>query len=692
MSGKKYNRLINEKSPYLKQHAENPVDWYPWGDEAFSRAAQEDMPVFLSIGYSSCHWCHVMEDESFKDKEVAELLNQNFVCIKVDREERPDIDKTYMAAALILSNTSGWPLTIIMTPDRKPFFAGTYIPKDDKYGRLGLIKLIGHINKIWKEKKDEIKTSAEKISHALVKASNFTQKPGFSPSMFEKAYQRLTKDFDKEYGGFGRTPKFPIPSILLFLLKYSDQEDEINSRDMVTKTLDYMRMGGIWDHAGFGFHRYSTDRFWKLPHFEKMLYDQAMVSMAYTDAFLVTSNQEYRQTAKDIFTFVVRDLGKKDGGFYSSIDADSEGEEGKYYFWTKKEVMDVLGKEYGQMICEVFNISSEGNLFDETGKGVNIPYRTENIQELAKKLKLHDWELEEIISQSLEKLFLARRKRAHPMVDQKILTDWNGLMIAALCRGARAFDRQIYTEKAKAAADFIISEMIIDGLLRHSWLEGPSQAPSTIEDYAYFTYGLLELYQATFNLRYLKLARQLQQKANELFWDKENGGFDFIPQQNEPVVHRLKESSDAPLPSGNSVALHNLMRLSKLTSNSGFADMGQAIVDFFAQNIEHNPDFHAFLLYSAYLIYSGTNEVVLCGQSAANDTLEMIKQINKRYLPHATIIFKPSEQDSRELDKITGFTEKYTGFEGKATAYVCSDFSCKLPTTETGKMLELLGK
>ncbi|MGM0365473.1 MAG: thioredoxin domain-containing protein [Actinomycetota bacterium] len=691
MAEQKYNRLINEKSPYLKQHAANPVDWYPWGREAFEKAAREDKPIFLSIGYSACHWCHVMEKESFNDREVARLLNNTFINIKVDREERPEVDKAYMAVAQILSNTSGWPLTIIMTPDRKPFFAATYIPKNDRYGRVGLVKLIGHIRKIWDEKRNEINKTSDKLISALTKASDYPSKSDFSQSLFNQAYRKLEQDFDQQHGGFSSQPKFPIPSNLLFLLRYGRQEEEENANHMVNKTLQHMRMGGIWDHAGYGFHRYSTDGSWKVPHFEKMLYDQALISMAYMDAFLVTSDQNYRQTAKDAFTFVLRDLTQKEGGFYASVDADSEGEEGKYYLWTKNEIADVLEKENAEIICTVFNITEEGNLGQEEEKK-NILYRSKSLDELSGELKLHKWELEEIVSQSLEKLFLARRKRKHPAVDKKILTDWNGLMIAALSRGARIFDRPIYTEEAKKAADFIISDMLAGEELGHCWLDGLSSAQATIEDYSNFIYGLIELYQATFNLRYLKLAYRLQQKANELFWDDENGGFLFSPKHSRPVVYRLKESNDAPIPSGNSVALHNLLRLSKLTSNQDFMDMGQRIIQFFTRNIGQMPEFHTFMLYSAYLMYYKTNEVVICGQSYSQDTLEMIREINKRYLPNTAIIFKPSEQDNRELDKITGFTEKYIGYENKATAYVCSDFSCRFPTTDKEKMLELLGQ
>ncbi len=693
MTGSKYNRLINEKSPYLKQHAKNPVNWYPWGREAFQEASRENKPIFLSIGYSACHWCHVMEEESFMDIEVARLLNSNFVNIKVDREERPDIDKTYIAVAQILSNISGWPLTIIMTPDKKPFFAATYIPRDDKYGRIGIIKLIAHIKKTWEEKREEIDKYAQRVSSSLLKASKYSHEKDFSLALFEKAYQKLVEEFDTQYGGFGSEPKFPIPSNLLFLFRYGQQAKEEEARNMAVSTLEHMQMGGIWDHAGYGFHRYSTDRHWKIPHFEKMLYDQAMLGMAYIDAFLITSKEAFSQTAKNIFTFVFRDLTRKGGGFYSSMDADSEGEEGKYYLWTKNQIEKVLGKEYARLVCTVFNVTEKGNLNDEAGqKGKNILYRTRPTEELAQKLKLHHWELKEILPQCLEKLFLARRKRSHPLVDQKILTDWNGLMIAALCRASRALDRQIYAEEAKKAADFIISEMLSQDQLGHCWFEGPSQAPPTIEDYSFFIFGLIELYQATFNLRYLKLACRLQQKTNELFWDKENGGYNFTPLNEDPALYQLKESSDAPLPSGNSVAIHNLLKLYSLTGKRGFKDMGQRIIDAFARNIENMPDFHTFMLYSAYLIYHKTNEVVICGQSYSRDTLEMLGKINKKYLPHTTILFKPSEQDTRELDKLTGFTEKLTAFEDKATAHVCSDFSCRLPTTDGEKMLEFLHK
>ncbi len=694
MAQKKLNQLIHEKSPYLRQHASNPVHWYPWCSQAFEEASRQDKPIFLSIGYSSCHWCHVMEEESFKDQEIARILNQHFISIKVDREERPDIDKTYMSVAQILADTSGWPLTIVMTPEQKPFFAATYIPKEDRYGRMGLANLLEHIKKVWDQKREQIEQSAEKICSALTKASQQPPQTDFQQSFFGRAYQKLEASFDQAHGGFGNQPKFPIPSNLLFLLRYGWQNKQEKAHHMVTKTLDSMRKGGIWDHVGFGFHRYATDRAWKVPHFEKMLYDQAMLSVAYIDAFLLTSRKAYSQTAKDMFTFVFRDLTRKEGGFYASVDADSQGEEGKYYLWTPQQVSDVLDKEHAAIICSVFNITEQGNFADAPGpQGQNILHQTQSMSALAKKLKMHTWELEEVVHQCLEKLFLARKKRKPPLVDQKILTDWNGLMIAALCKGARAFDRPMYTEEAKKAADFILNHMLDRGQLAHCWLEdGPSRAPATVEDYAYFVFGLLELYQATFHLRYLKSAYALQQKAIDLFWDQKNGGFHFSAQKEQPVIFLLKESSDAPLPSGNSVALHNLMRLSKLTSDQSFADKGQAILDCFAHNMEHMPDFHSFMLYAAYLVYHKTAEVVICGQSYARDTIEMMEKVQKQYLPHAVLIFKPAEQDNHQLDQITGFTEPYTGLEKKATAYVCSDFSCKAPTTSPDTLMDMLGQ
>ncbi|MGH7890123.1 MAG: thioredoxin domain-containing protein, partial [Thermodesulfobacteriota bacterium] len=477
---KKPNRLISEKSPYLLQHAHNPVDWYPWGEEAFVKAKNEDKPIFLSIGYSTCHWCHVMENESFEDEEVAKLMNDAFVSIKVDREERPDIDSIYMTVCQMLSQGGcGWPLNIIMTPDKKPFYAATYIPKENRHGRAGMLEFIPRIKEIWKTQRDNVLDSADQITSAIRQASQVSnEKKGkeLDGSTFEKAYDQLAQNFDTVHGGFGRAPKFPTPHNLLFLLRCWKRTGKDKALEIVEKTLSAMRRGGIYDHVGFGFHRYSTDPEWLVPHFEKMLYDQAMLSMAYIEGYQATGNRDYEKTAREIFTYVLRDMTSPDGGFYSAEDADSEGEEGKFYLWTEDEIRKVLNKEESDLVMKVFNVEKGGNFSDEaTGRKThsNIFHLSGSLSDAASLLNLEREQLERRIETAREKLFSVREKRIHPHKDDKILTDWNGLMIAALAKGASAFDEPKYAEAAGRAVGFILSRMQkSDGELLHRYRDG----------------------------------------------------------------------------------------------------------------------------------------------------------------------------------------------------------------------------
>ncbi|MFX0141691.1 MAG: thioredoxin domain-containing protein, partial [Candidatus Hodarchaeota archaeon] len=443
-----FNKLKTEKSPYLLQHAKNPVDWYPWGEEAFEKAKEEDKPIFLSIGYSTCHWCHVMAHESFEDDQVAELMNEVFVSIKVDREERPDIDKIYMTICQMITGSGGWPLTIIMTPEKKPFFAGTYFPKQTRFGRIGLIDLIKRIQDLWNNQKSELVNSADQITFSLQNIDQESPGEKFSESTIKRAYKQLSMQFDNVNGGFGNRPKFPTPHNLIFLLRYWKRTGDKKALEMVEKSLQAMRKGGIYDHIGFGFHRYSTDSIWLVPHFEKMLYDQALIAIAYIETYQATKNQLYRNTAKEIFSYVLRDMISVEGGFYSAEDADSEGEEGKFYVWSKDEIEKILEKEELGLATKIFNIEESGNYLEETsGKktGNNILH-LKNFPE--KKIQV---EIEKIRS----KLYISRKKRIYPHKDDKVLTDWNGLMIAALAKGAIALQEEKYLQAAKKATNFI---------------------------------------------------------------------------------------------------------------------------------------------------------------------------------------------------------------------------------------------
>lgn len=695
---KKPNRLISEKSPYLLQHAYNPVDWYPWGDEAFEKAKQEDKPIFLSIGYSTCHWCHVMEHESFEDEEVAKLMNDAFVSIKVDREERPDIDNIYMTVCQMLSKGGcGWPLNIILTPDKKPFYAATYIPKEPRFGRAGMLDFVPRVKEVWKTGRDKVLDSANQITSALQQASNVSngsKGEELGQSTLKVAYNQLSQSFDTVHGGFGRAPKFPTPHNLLFLLRYRKRSEENKALEMVEKTLDAMRRGGVYDHIGFGFHRYSTDPQWLLPHFEKMLYDQAMLTIAYTEAYQATGKKDYEKTAREVFSYVLRDMTAPEGGFYSAEDADSEGEEGKFYLWTEDEIREILGKEDADLINKVFNVEKGGNFSEEaTGRNAqrNILYLKASSTESASLLNMDEQELEKRIEASREKLFSAREKRVHPHKDDKILTDWNGLMIAALAKGASAFNEPEYAEAAKQAADFILKTMRkADGRLLHRYRGGDAGIQANLDDYAFLVWGLIELYEATFDVIYLQTALKLNNDMIRQFWDDKNGGFYFSPYDGEELIVRQKEIYDGAVPSGNSVAMLNLLRLGRITANHEFEEKAAQIGSFFSNAVKQYPAAYTQLMVALDFGVGPSYEVVIVGNSQAEDTKAILDALRKQFIPNKIVLLRPTEKDTDDITSIAEFTRGQSTLGGKATAYVCLNYECKLPTTDIVKMLELL--
>lgn len=689
---KNHNRLKFEKSPYLLQHAENPVNWYPWGDEAFAKALKENKPIFLSIGYSTCHWCHVMAHESFEDPNVAELMNNAFISIKVDREERPDIDKVYMTVCQMFTGSGGWPLTIIMTPEKKPFFATTYLPKESRFGRVGMLDLIPKVQEVWTDRQDEALSSAEKITSTLQKTVQDAPGDELDESILKIAYDQLTHRFDTEHGGFSDAPKFPTPHNLFFLLRYWKRTGDSKALAMVEKTLQKMRMGGIYDHIGFGFHRYSTDPKWLVPHFEKMLYDQALLAMAYTEAYQATGREEYAKTVREIFSYILRDMTATEGGFYSAEDADSEGKEGKFYLWTLEEIGNLLSVEETDLIARVFNLEEKGNFLDEsTGKrtGTNILHVSKSIKEVATELNTSEEELQEHLDPVLQTLFAYREKRVRPHKDDKVLTDWNGLMIAALAMGARVFDEHKYADAAEHAVDFVLENMrASEGRLLHA-RGGHANVPAFLDDYAFFIWGLLELYESTFNVRYLQTALELNKDLIEQFWDDDNGGFYFTPKNSEDLLFRQKEVYDGAVPSGNSVAMLNLLRLGRITGNSDLEDMASRIGGAFSGGVKQAVSAHTQLMIAVDFGLGPSFEVVIVGNPEADDTKEMLKAVRKQFMPNKVVILRPTERDSVGIDDLTGFTRQFKSIDGKATAYVCLDYNCRLPTADVGKMLEL---
>ena len=576
---KEPNRLIKEKSPYLLQHAYNPVDWYPWGEEAFEKARKENKPVFLSIGYSTCHWCHMMAHESFEDEEVAGLMNEAFVSIKVDREERPDIDNIYMTVCQIILGRGGWPLNIIMTPGKKPFFAGTYIPKNTRFNQIGMLELVPRIKEIWEQQHEEVLDSAEKITSTIQEMIKESSGEGLGEEVIEEVYEELLSSFDTEYGGFSGAPKFPTPHKISFLLRYWRRSRNPEALHMAEYTLDKMRRGGIYDHLGSGFHRYSTDSMWLLPHFEKMLYDQALTAIAYTEAYQVTGKDLYKETAEGILDYVLRDLTSPEGGFYCGEDADVEREEGKYYLWTLEEIRSILDPEDSELIIKMFNLREEGNFEEEIrGRetGTNLFYMARSPGSLAAKMKIPVEEVEKKVKAAREKLLKARYERKRPSLDDKILTDWNGLMIAAFAKGYQVFGEQRYLKAAEKAADFILMALYSpgDGLL-HRYRDGVAGISGTSDDYAFLIHGLLELYEAGFKMRYLKAAVSLNSELLECFWDPVNGGLYFTANDSEALIFRKKEFMDSAIPTGNLIRNADLLLLSRIIAHLGLEKTSQ---------------------------------------------------------------------------------------------------------------------
>lgn len=690
------NKLVNEKSPYLIQHAHNPVDWHPWSDEVFSKARAENKPIFLSIGYATCHWCHVMEKESFENEEAAGYLNDTFICIKVDREERPDIDAVYMAACQMLTGSGGWPLSIFMTPEKKPFFAATYLPRNTRGGRAGLIDICRQVKKLWVDDHEKITTSAGSIADSLHRAFVFKAADDPDETLIDTAYSQIKSGFDPQFGGFEPAPKFPTPHRLLFLLRCYHRTADARALDMVVKTLTAMRMGGIWDHVGFGFHRYSTDSRWLLPHFEKMLYDQAMIATAYLEAFQITREPLFAKTAEDIFAYVLRDMTAPQGAFYSAEDADSEGEEGKFYVWTTEEFQRVLEGEDSERWESILRLSPEGNFTDEATRkktGANIVHLTASIKKWAQKAGVPEAEFETEWARIRHRLYRVREQRIHPLKDDKILTDWNGLMIAALALGARILNKPEYETAARKAADFVLQKMRdAQGRLYHRFRDGELAVEAHAADYAFLIHGLLSLYQTTFDLKFAELARELQQEMTTNFWDDENGGFFSTPAGNVELPVRPKELYDGAIPSANSVALFNLLFLSRLTGNPQWEDRAQAQIRAFAGTVKSQPTAFTYFLCALDFALRPGEEIVITGESQAENTREMLAALNLNFTPNKVAIVKTA-QNAKQLNKFAGYTDGLEVVKDMAMAHICRNGSCTGSTTDTQTMLDkILGK
>jgi len=688
------NRLSGEKSPYLLQHAANPVYWWPWCDEAFDVARAEDKPVFLSIGYSTCHWCHVMAHESFEDPDVARLMNEIFVNIKVDREERPDVDNVYMSVCRMMTGRGGWPLTIVMTPDKVPFFAGTYFPKESRFGLTGMLELVPRLKHLWESERERILEAGERLTTALGSSGSTTVGRDLTEKTLDLAYEQLNRTFDSTYGGFGEKLKFPSPHNVLFLLRYWRRTGRAAALAMVEKTLTAMRLGGICDQLGGGFHRYSTDREWLVPHFEKMLYDQALVATAYVEAYQTTGNREYADTARGIFDYVLRDLTSPEGAFCSAEDADSEGVEGKFYVWTEDEMRSALGVE-ADLAAKVFNVAAEGNFVGEaTGArtGTNILYLKKPLAEFADELGLPLSELEERVASIKRQLYAEREKRVRPHRDDKVLTDWNGLTVAALAKGARVLGEAAYVEAAERAVRFILESVRdSEGRLLHRWRDGEAAIAGNLDDYAFLTWGLVELYETVFNPEYLSTALELTDDVIKHFRDGDAGGFFFTPDDGEKLLVRPKEVYDGAVPSGNSVAMLNLLRLARLTGRTELEDEAAAVGRAFSQQVAKAPANHAMLMIAVDFAVGPSQEVVVVGDREADDTSAMLNAVGRAFVPNAVVLFIPSDKGAAEITELAPYATGFEAVDGKATAYVCSNYACERPTTDVGEMLKLLG-
>ncbi|SMB95192.1 hypothetical protein SAMN00017405_0348 [Desulfonispora thiosulfatigenes DSM 11270] len=670
---RKSNRLIHEKSPYLLQHAYNPVDWHSWSSEAFDKATQENKPIFLSIGYSTCHWCHVMERESFEDEEVAEVLNKHYIAIKVDREERPDIDGLYMTYCQALTGQGGWPLTIIMTPDKKPFFAGTYFPKNTRMGMTGLIELLKNISLVWFNDHEKLLESSEDIIKQ-VNQHFFTERTGnISNQTIEKSFKTFNKIFDTKYGGFGKAPKFPTPHNLMFLLRYYKVNKDQKSLDMVTDTLKSMYKGGMFDHIGFGFSRYSTDDRWLAPHFEKMLYDNALLAVVYLEAYQITKDELFSDVARKVFTYVLEKMTSPDGGFYSAEDADSEGIEGKFYLWDQAEILNLLGIEEGTNFCKMYDITSTGNF-----EGKNIPNL---IRVDLKDLENHDY------NNMRKKLYDYREKRIPPHKDDKILTSWNGLMIAAFSYGARILNNQDYAQAAKKAADFIFTNLYQDKRLLARFREKEAKHLGYVDDYAFLIWGLIELYEANYEPHYLKKALDLNQELLKLFWDNEKGGLFFSGSDSEKLIARPKEIYNGAMPSGNSVAAYNFLKLARLTGDQELENKANQIFETFGGTVENSPTAHSFLFNALLYNISKSTEIVFMG---TKEEMQQYKDTLTHNFEPFTTTHLLNNGTRESLISIAPFLENNQQVENKPTVFVCENHSCHPPLTSLEEFKSIL--
>jgi uncharacterized protein len=730
------NRLINEKSPYLLQHAHNPVNWLPWGKEAFEKARRENKPIFLSIGYSTCHWCHVMAHESFEDNATAEIMNREFVNIKVDREERPDVDRVYMTFVQATTGGGGWPMSVWLTPQLEPFVGGTYFPPEDRFGQPAFSRVLQRIAEAWKNDHAKISKQGANIVEALREAARDQTAAGeIDASILEEAYHQFARTFDAHEGGFGRAPKFPRPVTLNFLTRFHARDPDTDSGqhalEMVLLTLRKMAAGGIHDHIGGGFHRYSVDAHWHVPHFEKMLYDQAQLASAYLDAFQITGDADFAATARDALDYVRRDMTSPMGGFFSAEDADSpvaavydrrESEigapraprqkmaEGAFYVWTKQEIDEALGDEAATFSSH-YGVEEDGNVpagADPHGelRGKNIlirgvasalgrTRRSEVVGATPETFaadKKDAKSVQESLGESRQKLFFIRRKRPRPHLDDKIIAAWNGLMISAFARGALILDDASYLETARRAAEFVGTKLYDDSrkILFRSYRDGRSEIEGFADDYAFFIQGLIDLYQASFEVRWLKFALELQRQMDALFWDDKAGGYFGVTGHDNSILLRMKEENDSAEPAASSVAALNLARLAGIRNEPELLVRAKKTVNAFARQLMHFESALPQMLVALDFLETAPRQIVLAGDRRDERVQELLKEVNKHFLPHATVLLADGAEGQDFLAGKNEAIRSMRPVKGKPAVYLCENFTCKAPVTERQELRELL--
>ena len=677
------NRLANETSPYLLQHAHNPVDWFPWGDEAFQKANAENKPILLSIGYSACHWCHVMEHESFEDEKIAALMNDLFVSIKVDREERPDLDEIYMNAVQMLTGRGGWPMTVFLTPERKPFYGGTYFPPEDRQGMPGFPRVLMGVAQAYREKPQDVEKSVGHILSALERMSQSQEsKVAFSLEAIAESGEQISRAYDSDHGGLGRAPKFPNAGVYELFLRHYDQSKNQRFLEMVTHTLTKMAQGGIYDHLGGGFHRYSVDEKWLVPHFEKMLYDNAQLVRIYAQLYCVTRDELFKNVTEETLDYLLREMLHSEGGFYSTQDADSEGEEGKFFIWSPQEVNQILGEEAGEIFSRIYDVSDFGNF-----EGRNILHPILTLEQASKLFKKDPKEIAVLISDSKKKLFQEREKRIKPFRDEKIITSWNGLMLSGLAEAMKISPRQSYLDTVNRTLQFFFSKMFRDGHLLHTYKDGTAKLLGYLDDYAFMAVGLLDLYEATFDRAQLARAIELADTMVSEFWDEKDGAFFYTGKSHEQLISRAKPVFDASIPSGNSMATHLLLRLYYLTGREDYLQRAETVLRSYYDAMLSQPFGFAHMLCALDLYLRKPKEIVVIGNRKDANIAELINRIHSIYLPNKTLQLAGPDES---LEKISPLLRGKTQLDGKPTVYVCQNFTCSAPVTTWDELKPLL--